>query len=196
MLHPCAHARLVHRHVTAPISHGATFVAMAALVVYGDLVTKWMAVALWSGETHPLAAGLHIQVVYNTLGAFSTSLGHLTWEINVATTVMAVLLSSAVSGRLAAVDATAPATLGLVAGAGMGNLASLLGSSAGVPDVLAVSDGRGGALVVNLADVAAYLGIVWCLRLAWTVIRAAVRSSEGSISDAGGRIIARDDALS
>ena len=36
-------------------------------------------------------ARVAIQVVYNTLGAFSTSLGHLTWEINVATTVMAIL---------------------------------------------------------------------------------------------------------
>ncbi|NUO95851.1 MAG: signal peptidase II [Gemmatimonadaceae bacterium] len=177
MPQPCAHARLVHRHVTAPISHGATFVAMSALVVYGDLVSKWLAVTLWAGETHPLAAGLRIQVVYNSLGAFSTSLGHLTWEINVATTVMAVLLSSAVSGRLAALDATAPATLGLVAGAGLGNLASLLGSSAGVPDFLAVSDGRGGALVLNLADIAAYLGIVCCVRLAVGLMRARARDT-------------------
>jgi lipoprotein signal peptidase len=171
MLNPCARVRDVHRRATVPISHGATFAAMTALVAYGDLVTKWLAVALWTGETHPLAAGLRIQVVYNSLGAFGTPLGHLTWHINVATTVMAVLLSFAVSGRLAALDATAPATLGLVAGAGMGNLASLVGSSAGVPDFLAVSDGNGGALVLNLADVAAYLGIVCCLRLAWTVIR-------------------------
>jgi len=171
--------RRVHHQATVPISHGATFAAVAALVVYGDLVTKWMAVALWSGETHSLVGGLRIQVVYNALGAFGTPLGHLTWHINVATTVMAVLLSSAVSGRLAALDATAPATLGLVAGAGMGNLASLVSSSAGVPDFLAVSDGRGGALVLNLADVAAYLGIVCCLRLAWTVLRACGRVDHG-----------------
>ncbi|NUS47569.1 MAG: hypothetical protein HOQ15_08235, partial [Gemmatimonadaceae bacterium] len=94
-----------------------------------------------------------------------------------ATTVMAVLLSSAVSGRLAALDATAPATLGLVAGAGLGNLASLLGSSAGVPDFLAVSDGRGGALVLNLADIAAYLGIVCCVRLAVGLMRARARDT-------------------
>jgi lipoprotein signal peptidase len=168
---------LVPRHATAPISHGATFVAMTALVVLGDLVTKWLAVALWTGETHSLFGGrMAIQVVYNTLGAFGTSLGHLTWEINVATTVMAIVLSSAVSTRLAALDATAPATLGLVAGAGMGNLASLLGSSAGVPDFLALNDGRGGALVFNLADVAAYLGIAFCTRLAWTVVRTARRT--------------------
>lgn len=171
-------APLVPSRITTPISHGATFAAMTALVVYGDLVSKWMAVTLWSGETHSLLGGrMGIQVVYNTLGAFSTSLGHLTWEINVATTIMAVLLASAVSSRLAVLDATAPATLGLVAGAGMGNLASLLGSSAGVPDFLAMSDGRGGALVFNLADVAAYLGIACCLRLAWTVVRVRVAAS-------------------
>jgi lipoprotein signal peptidase len=172
MLHSRERRPLVPRYVTAPISHGATFAAIAALVVVGDLGTKWLAVMLWEGETQPLLGGrMAIQVVYNTLGAFSTSLGHLTWEINVATTVMAILLSSAVASRLAVLDATAPATLGLVAGAGMGNLASLLGSSAGVPDFLALNDGRGGAVVFNLADVAAYLGIACCVRLAWTVIR-------------------------
>lgn len=146
---------------------------MAALVVYGDLITKWLAVTLWTGETHPLIAGVvDIHVVHNTLGAFSLSLGRLTWEVNVATTVIAVLLSMSVAGRLAAVDATAPATLGLVAGAGMGNLASLLGSSAGVPDFLALNDGRGGALVLNVADVAAYIGIACCLRLAFGLVRA------------------------
>jgi lipoprotein signal peptidase len=151
---------------------------MAALVAYGDLVTKWLAVTLWTGERHSLIEGVvDIQVVHNTLGAFSTSLGPLTWEVNVATTVIAVLLSIAVSGRLAALDATAPATLGLVAGAGMGNLASLLGSSAGVPDFLALNDGRGGALVLNVADVAAYLGILCCLRLGWSVIRATARTA-------------------
>ena len=156
-----------------PVSHGVTFAAIAALVVAGDLGTKWLAVMLWSGETHSLLGGrMAIQVVYNTLGAFSTSLGHLTWEINVATTVMAILLATAVSSRLAALDASAPATLGLVAGAGMGNLASLLGSSAGVPDFLALNDGRGGALVFNFADVAAYLGIAFSMRLVWTLLRA------------------------
>ena len=52
MLHPRTHARLALRRATAPISHDATFVAIAALVVYGDLVTKWLAETLWSGETY------------------------------------------------------------------------------------------------------------------------------------------------
>ena len=152
--------------------HWASFVAMTLLVAYGDQVTKWLAVRLWAGETQPLIRGLvDIHVVHNTLGAFSTSLGHLTWEVNVATTVIAVLLSMAVSGRLAALDPSAPATLGLVAGAGMGNLASLLDPTVGVPDFLALNDGRGGALVLNVADLAAYLGIACCLRLGWSVVR-------------------------
>ena len=49
--------RLVPRQATTPIPHWASFVAMAALVVYGDLVTKWLAVTLWTGETHPLING-------------------------------------------------------------------------------------------------------------------------------------------
>lgn len=148
--------------------------AMTALVAYGDLVTKWLAVGLWSGESHQLVGRVvGIQVVHNTLSAFSVSLGRLTWEINVAATLVAVLLATAVCSRLARIDAVAPAALGLIAGAGVGNLASLVGSGGGVPDFLALSDGRGGALVLNVADVAAYIGIVCCLRLVFAVARAA-----------------------
>lgn len=164
---------LAQRRVTAPITGGASFAVMAGLVAYGDLVTKWLAVALWSGEQHPLFGRmLSIEVVHNPLGAFSLSLGPLTREINIAATVIAVLLSMAVSSRLARLDRGAPESLGLVAGAGIGNLASMIGSTAGVPDFLAFSDGRGGSLVLNLADVAACIGIACCLRLAWIVLRA------------------------
>jgi lipoprotein signal peptidase len=158
---------------TAPITGGASFAVMAGLVAYGDLVTKWLAVTLWSGEHHPLFGRLlGIEVVHNPLGAFSLSLGPLTREINIAATVIAVLLSMAVSSRLARLDRGAPESLGLIAGAGVGNLASMIGSTAGVPDFLALSVGRGGTLVLNVADVAAYIGIGCCLRLAWIVVRA------------------------
>lgn len=162
------------RRVSAPITGGASFAVMAGLVAYGDLVTKWLAVALWSGEHHPLLGRLlGIEVVHNPLGAFSLSLGPLTREINIAATVTAVLLSMAVSSRLARLDRGAPESLGLIAGAGIGNLASMLGSTAGVPDFLALSNGRGNGLVINVADVAAYIGILCCLRLAFIVARAA-----------------------
>jgi lipoprotein signal peptidase len=153
---------------------------MAGLVAYGDLVTKWLAVTLWSGERYPLFGGLlGIEVVHNPLGAFSTSLGPLTREINIAATLVAVLLTMAVSSRLARLDQGAPASLGLIAGAGIGNLASMLGWSSGVPDFLALSGGGGSALVLNVADVAAYIGIACCLRLAWVVARAAAAQAEG-----------------
>lgn len=168
-----ARSTFVPRRASAPITGGASFVVMAGLVAYGDLVTKWLAVALWSGETHPLLGpALGIEVVHNPLGAFSISLGPLTREINIAATVAAVLLSMAVSSRLSRLDRGAPESLGLIAGAGIGNLTSMFGN-AGVPDFLALSDGRGSALVLNVADVAAYIGIICCLRLAWVVVSAA-----------------------
>jgi len=147
---------------------------MAGLVAYGDLVTKWLAVALWSGQNQPLFGPLlGIEVVHNPLGAFSISLGPLTREINIAATVVTVLLSMAASSRLARLDRGAPESLGLIAGAGIGNLISLYGNTAGVPDFLALSNGRGNALVLNVADVAAYIGIACCARLAFVVVRAA-----------------------
>jgi lipoprotein signal peptidase len=153
---------------------------MAGLVAYGDLVTKWLAVTLWSGEQQPLLGRLlGIEVVHNPLGAFSISLGPLTREINIAATVAAVLLSMAVSSRLSRLDRGAPESLGLIAGAGIGNLASMLGNTAGVPDFLALSDGRGWGLVINVADVAAYIGILCCLRMAFVVARAAWERMEG-----------------
>ena len=162
------------RLASVPITGGASFAVMAGLVAYGDLVTKWLAVTLWTGEQQPLLGRLlGIEVVHNPLGAFSLSLGPLTREINIAATVVAVLLSMAVSSRLARLDRGAPESLGLIAGAGIGNLASMLGNTAGVPDFLALSDGRGSALVINVADVAAYIGILCCLRLAFVVVRAA-----------------------
>jgi lipoprotein signal peptidase len=177
---PYAPSRLARPSLTAPLPHAASFAAVAGLVVYGDFVTKQLAVALWSGETRPLLGHLvGIHVVHNTLGAFSTSLGRLTWEINVASTLVAVLLAMAVCPLLARLDAAAPTALGLIAGAGLGNLLSLLGSSVGVPDFLALGDSRGGALVLNVADVAAYLGIACCGRPAWVVMRTlASRSAE------------------
>lgn len=169
-----AHSSFASRRASAPITGGASFAVMAGLVAYGDLVTKWLAVTLWSGERQPLLGRLlGIEVIHNPLSAFSVSLGPLTREINIAATVVAVLLTMAVSSRLARLDRGAPESLGLIAGAGIGNLASMLGNASGVPDFLALSDGRGSAVVLNVADVAAYIGILCCLRLAFVVIRAA-----------------------
>ena len=148
---------------------------MAILVFVGDLVSKILAVGLWTGERHALVGGhVLIQVVRNPLGAFSTSLGIYTYEINFAATVVAVLLTMIVCPRLAQLDALAPRALGLIAGAALGNLASLATSPLGVPDFLAFPHDQG-AIVLNLADVAAYIGIACCARIVWSLVRALTR---------------------
>jgi lipoprotein signal peptidase len=165
--------------VLTPLSHTGTFIGTMMLVMLGDLVSKSMAVGLWTGERYPLLGRLVlIDVVQNPLGAFSTSLGAYTWEINVVATITAILLVVMVAPRLAQLDAMAPSALGMIAGAALGNLASLLTSPGGVPDFLAIVHGHG-ALVLNVADVAAYLGIFCCARLAWTLVRAVVGTSWG-----------------
>jgi lipoprotein signal peptidase len=180
MLHSRSPVSFPSRHsVTTPLSHTGTFLGMTLLVLIGDVVSKSLAVGLWSGERYPLLGRLVlIDVVRNPLGAFSTSLGAYTWEINVGATAAAVVLAMAVCPRLARLDAIAPNALGMIAGAALGNLASLLTSPAGVPDFLAIVHGHG-ALVLNVADVAAYMGIFCCARLAWTLVRAVVGTSFG-----------------
>ena len=155
-----------------PLSSTGTFIGMTVLVMLGDLVSKTLAVALWSGQRQPLLGQLvRIDVVQNPLGAFSSSLGPWTWQINVALTGLAVLLAAAVCPRLARLDALAPSALGLVAGAALGNLTSLVTSPGGVTDFLAIAHGGDGALVLNFADVAAYVGLACLGRLAWTLVR-------------------------
>jgi lipoprotein signal peptidase len=166
--------RALARCAAAPLPDTGTFIGVALLVMLGDLVSKAMAVGLWSGERYPLLGSrVLIQVVHNPLGAFSTSYGVHTFEINAIATTVAALLAAAVVPRLARLDALAPSGLGLVAGAALGNLASMLTSPSGVPDFLAVSHGQGSVLVLNLADVAAYIGLACCARIAWSVMRAA-----------------------
>ena len=165
--------------ISTPLSSTGTFIGMTVLVTIGDLVSKSLAVGLWSGERYPLLGRiLLIDVVRNPLGAFSTSLCAYTWEINVGATITAILLAMVVCPRLAQLDAIAPSALGMIAGAALGNLASLVTSPAGVPDFLAIVHGHG-SLVLNVADVAAYLGIFCCARLVWTLVRAVIGTSLG-----------------
>ena len=172
--------RAFARCAASPLSHTGTFVGVALLVMLGDLVSKAMAVGLWSGERYPLlGTRVLIEVVHNPLGAFSTSYGTHTFEINVIATITAALLAMAVCPRLSRFDALAPSGLGLVTGAALGNLASMVTSPGGVPDFLAFVHGQGSVLVLNLADVAAYIGLACCARIAWSLLRAALVAARG-----------------
>lgn len=163
------------RQLVAPLSDSGTFLGMTILVLLGDLVSKSMAVEMWSGQRYPLLGeAIRIDVVHNQLGAFSTSLGTWTWPVNVTLTALALLLTFSACPRLARIDGLAPTALGLIAGGALGNLTSLVTSPGGVPDFLAIAHGYDAALVLNVADVAAYLGLACCARLAWSIVRASL----------------------
>ena len=170
--------RALARCAAAPLSDSGAFVGIALLVMLGDLVSKAMAVSLWSGERYPLVGSrVLIEVVHNPLGAFSTSFGAHTFEINVAATLAAALLAMVYCPRLARLDSLAPSGLGLVTGAALGNLASMVTSPSGVPDFLGFAHGQGSVLVLNVADVAAYIGLACCARIAWSILRATLSAA-------------------
>jgi len=50
-------------------------------------------------------------------------------------------------------------------------------SPRGVPDFLAVAHGQGSVLVLNFADVAAYIGLACCARIAWSILRATLSAA-------------------
>jgi lipoprotein signal peptidase len=164
--------------VPARNRHLTTFTAVALAVVLGDLVTKQLALALVADGGASLGALGHLigervrlVLVANSQSAFGIALGPHTWGINVALTLGAILLAAPVCRELASLDASAPRSLGLIAGAAGGNLLSLVSSPNGVPDFIAIDRGAGHELVLNLADVAAYAGLALMLPLGLAILR-------------------------
>jgi lipoprotein signal peptidase len=153
----------------------AAFAICATTVAVADLATKQIAAA-WLGlhgtmRLPALGRGVRLAVVLNNQSAFGVSLGRYTWHINLALTLVALVLTMMLCRALATLDSWSPVMLGLIAGAATGNLASLITSPHGVLDFIAVTTGPSHELVFNLADVAACCGLVLLLRTAWTVVR-------------------------
>ena len=162
--------------VIAPRDAATTaFGGVALLVAFGDILTKQLAMTLLpvGGTTLGLLPDrLRLLPVLNDQAAFGVGLGTYTWEINVVVTLATIVLIMCVCRDLAALDPWAPRILGLVAGAALGNLISLTMTPGGVPDFLALTVGGGREIVMNLADIAAYLGLALMTKLAWSIIRA------------------------
>jgi lipoprotein signal peptidase len=162
--------------VIAPRDAATTaFGGVALLVALGDTLTKQIAMTLVPASGTTLGVfpdHLRLLPVLNDQAAFGVSLGAHTWEINVVLTLATILLIMRVTRDLAALDPWAPRILGLIAGAALGNLISLTLSPGGVPDFIAVDTGRFGEVVMNFADIAAYIGIVLMGRLVWSIVRA------------------------
>ncbi|MEP7345943.1 MAG: signal peptidase II, partial [Gemmatimonadaceae bacterium] len=85
-------------------------------------------------------------------------------------TLCAIALMIPVSRDLARIDRWAPTALGLIVGAAFGNLTSLIFSSQGVVDFIAVRTGDASALVLNVADIAAYVGLGMLVRTAFLLV--------------------------
>ena len=161
--------------VIAPRDAATTaFGGVALLVALGDTLTKQIAMTLVpaSGTTlGVLPDRIRLLPVLNDQAAFGIGLGTYTWEINVVVTLATIILIMRVCKDLAAVDPWAPRILGLIAGAALGNLISLTISPSGVPDFLAVTIG-GSEIVMNFADIAAYLGLALMAKLIVSILRA------------------------
>jgi signal peptidase II len=148
----------------APSALHALFVSVACATAAVDLATKQWAIATLGDRFVALAPRLSLAVMFNTASAGGVSLGAHTWVINVLATLLAIALTAAIVRPLAHVDRAAPLTLGLIAGGGIGNVASMLMDRAGgVPDFLGVHY-DGGAIFVNVADVALLAGVLLLAR--------------------------------
>jgi signal peptidase II len=157
------------------VSPMAAFAICATSVAVVDLATKQIAAArLGPHGTMRLPAlghAIRLAVVLNNQSAFGISLGRYTWHINLVLTLVALGLTMMLCRALSSLDSWAPIMLGLIAGAAMGNLASLITSPRGVLDFIAITTGPAHEVVFNLADVAACCGLVLLLRTAWAVVR-------------------------
>lgn len=154
---------------SGPVGRAAT-VAIAVLAV--DMASKSLALALLGARTVPLPLGGFLRVVYNDGFARGPSLGALTLPATLLLAAALLYMMARVCAPLAEHDRTAPLALGLVAGAAMGNAADLFLTARGVVDFLGVRTGRE-AIVFNLADVAAYAGVVLLARTLWILGRLA-----------------------
>lgn len=149
----------------------AFFPAMA-LVALVDLATKAMAEAwLTPHVVHGAGLPLRLQLVHNVASAGGVWLGDHTRVLNVVATGLIVGVLVMLVPTLARVDRRAPLALALVAGGGFGNLVSLLASSSGVVDFLAIPH-AGGAWVINGADGAIAAGLALLGRTVWSIVRA------------------------
>jgi signal peptidase II len=144
--------------------HLAQLSRLALLVAACDLATKYAAIAVLSGKPIELTDWLRLAVVHNDKGAFSISLGTYTRQLNLALTLCAIALIVPVSRDLARVDRWAPTALGLIVGGALGNLTSLILSTRGVVDFISLRTGPSTAIVLNIADIAAYAGLALLCR--------------------------------
>lgn len=156
--------------VSEPNRHLRILTRIAVLVAVGDWLTKAVAARLVGGEPLVFSERFRFAVVHNDAAAFGFSAGAYTWPLNLALTLAAIVLMIPVARDLARIDDAAPRALGLIVGGAAGNFASLLLSPPGVVDFISVGIGGHSELVLNVADVAAYVGLAMMLRTGFLLV--------------------------
>ncbi|MGI9078813.1 MAG: signal peptidase II [Gemmatimonadaceae bacterium] len=161
----------------------ARFATAAVWTAAVDLITKQIALAGLQDRGVQIADYIRLTLAHNNASAFGVRLGPLTWHINVVLTLAALVLAGVVCRQLAAIDRRAPLMLGLIAGAAIGNLSSMILTPGGVVDFISIGASTGPRLIFNIADVAAYLGVAMSLRTALTISRGIRAQRERQMPD-------------
>lgn len=143
---------------------------IAAIVAVGDFLTKDAASRFVAQDPTVFTPWLRLHVVHNDAGAFGLSMGAYTWQLNLALTLAAIVFVIPVSRELARVDRMAPRALGLILGGAVGNFVSLVLSPHGVVDFISIQFSQSRELVVNVADMAAYVGLGLILRTGFLIV--------------------------
>ena len=156
--------------VSQPNRTMADLARIALLVAVGDWLTKAVAVRLVASDALLSSDRLHFAVVHNDGTAFGFSAGAYTWQLNMALTLAAIVLMLPVARDLARIDHVAPRALGLIVGGALGNLGSLILGPPGVVDFISIRIGENSGIVLNVADVAAYLGLAMMLRTGFLLV--------------------------
>ncbi|HJU75816.1 MAG TPA: signal peptidase II, partial [Gemmatimonadaceae bacterium] len=174
------------------LRHAGPLFRVALLVVVGDLLTKQVAVWTLVGGDIDFASWLRFTLVHNDAAPLGMSFGAYTFHVNWIVKTSAILLMLAATRDLARIDPDVPVALGLIIGAALGNLVSLLIHAGGVVDFIAVGIGHDQEIVLNAADVAAYAGLALLARTAWRIVALARSPARAAISE---RLRGRDIAL-
>jgi lipoprotein signal peptidase len=164
-----------------------TLLRIAFLVAIGDYVTKEAAARFLAVDPVSVGTRIHFAVVHNSRAAFGFSLGQYTWQLNLALTLAAIALVIPVSRDLARIDRSAPKALGLIMGGALGNLTSLVLSPRGVVDFIALDVWGNSEIVLNVADVAAYVGLAMVLRTGLLIVNALRTQALGVVLPAPGK---------
>jgi lipoprotein signal peptidase len=144
----------------------------AGLVFLADFATKQWALASLPPSSQFSSTGWHLAVVNNTHLAGGVETGGFDLPLTFVVTVVIAFLVLRICRPLTAVDASAPTTLGLIIGAGAGNLADALIPPHGVVDFIAFTSPEGLTTSFNVADVVLLGALVLSIRTAWRIVLA------------------------